>query len=378
VRAAERSSGDVIGALIDGGASVDVRDDTTTSVDETSGYTPLHAAGFHGNADAVRVLLDRGADPNALEGKFCATPAGWAEYAGHSDVRDMILAGPISPFQAIDFGLANRIPSIVRERQGHLERRFRDYGPCVGLTDQRPAPWHTPLWWAIRKGDTAAVRALLETGALQPLDPDGRTPLDAAVEAGHDEIADLLRKHRDPIATPQGLLRWFVRNACPDHTVRGGPSHVTARNTAGRLLRLHPEIVESGLVPALILGDVARVERILAADPNAVNERLAPKDWTPLLYLCFTRLPSHSDASDNAVEIARLLLDAGADPNAHFMAGDSRYTPMVGAIGEGEEERPPHPRRDELVRLLLERGAEPYDIQVAYNIHYHGNVLWFL
>jgi ankyrin repeat protein len=47
-------------------------------------------------------------------------------------------------------------------------------------------------------------------------------------------------------------------------------------------------------------------------------------------------------------------------------------------IGEGEEDRPAHPRRDELARLLLERGAEPYDIQVLYNIHFHGEVLWFL
>jgi ankyrin repeat protein len=61
-----------------------------------------------------------------------------------------------------------------------------------------------------------------------------------------------------------------------------------------------------------------------------------------------------------------------------FMAGDSRYTPLVGAFGEGEEDRPPHPRRDELARLLLERGAEPYDIQVVYNIHFHGKVLFFL
>src|SRR5204863_1329184 len=55
-----------------------------------------------------------------------------------------------------------------------------------------------------------------------------------------------------------------------------------------------------------------------------------------------------------------------------------RYTPLVGVIGEGEEDRPPHPRRDELVRLLLERGSEPYDIQVIYNIHFHGRVLWYL
>ena len=47
-------------------------------------------------------------------------------------------------------------------------------------------------------------------------------------------------------------------------------------------------------------------------------------------------------------------------------------------IGEGEEGRPPHPRRNELTRLLLERGANPYDMQVFYNIHFKGDVLWLL
>jgi ankyrin repeat protein len=82
--------------------------------------------------------------------------------------------------------------------------------------------------------------------------------------------------------------------------------------------------------------------------------------------------------ADNAVAIAETLLDHGADPNAYFMAGASRYTPLVGAIGEGEEGRAAHPRRDALVRLLLERGADPYDLQVGYNIHFNGKVLWFL
>jgi ankyrin repeat protein len=78
------------------------------------------------------------------------------------------------------------------------------------------------------------------------------------------------------------------------------------------------------------------------------------------------------------VAIARALLDRGADPNAYFMAGGSRYTPLVGVIGEGEEDRPPHPQREALTQLLLERGADPFDMQVIYNTHFHGDVLWFL
>jgi hypothetical protein len=42
--------------------------------------------------------------------------------------------------------------------------------------------------------------------------------------------------------------------------------------------------------------------------------------------------------------IAHMLLDRGADPNVYFTAGSGKYTALVAAIGEGEENRPPHPR----------------------------------
>lgn len=173
------------------------------------------------------------------------------------------------------------------------------------------------------------------------------------------------------------LIDWFVFNACPDHHVRGRPAHERAWHTAERVVRTHPDIVQDSFYTAIICGDLEHVERLLAERPEAAREKGGPKGWDPLLYLCFTRL-SLPAASRNAVAIARALLNHGADARAHFMAGDSRYTPLVGVIGEGEEDRPAHPRRDALARLLLERGAEPYDMQVIYNLHFHGNVLWFL
>ena len=124
-------------------------------------------------------------------------------------------------------------------------------------------------------------------------------------------------------------------------------------------------------------GDPRSARTDAGGEGDLVKRDWGPKGWEPLSYLCFTRLPLKR-AADNVVAIARALLDHGASPNVHFMAGDSKYTPLVGAIGEGEEGRPAHPQRDELVRLLLDRGAEPYDGQVTYNIHFNGKVLWFL
>jgi uncharacterized protein len=198
-------------------------------------------------------------------------------------------------------------------------------------------------------------------------------------------------------ATAETVSR-FLDNACPDHHVRGGSDHVRAAHTAMRLLERHPDIARANFYTAVVCGDLDAVERALAADSgwatraNGVPETgredagseldllkrdWGAKGWVPLSYLCFTRLPLKSVA-DNAVAIARALLDHGANPNVYFMAGSSRYTPLVGAIGEGEEGRSAHPRRDALVKLLLERGAEPFDMQVGYNIHFNGKVLWFL
>ena len=173
------------------------------------------------------------------------------------------------------------------------------------------------------------------------------------------------------------LIEWFVFNACPDHHVRGRPAHERAWHTAERILRRQGDVVGDSFYTAIICGDIEEVERVLGVRPEAAREKGGPKGWDPLLYLCFARVPL-ATASDNAIAIARALLNHGADPRAYFMAGDSLYTPLVGIIGEGEEDRPPHPHRNALARLLLECGAEPYDVQVIYNTHFHGNVLWYL
>jgi len=195
----------------------------------------------------------------------------------------------------------------------------------------------------------------------------------------------------------ESLVNHFLESACPDHHVRGLPDHQRAQHTAMRLLQRHPEIAGHDFSTAVVCGDLAAVARALEERPELASTpssrpspyramgggqgdlfyEIGPKGWEPLLYLCFTRLPLPA-ANDNAVAIARALLDHGADPNVYFMAGSSRYTPLVGVIGEGEENRPPHPRRNELVRLLLERGAEPYDIQVTYDMGFNGEYLWYL
>jgi len=69
----------------------------------------------------------------------------------------------------------------------------------------------------------------------------------------------------------------------------------------------------------------------------------------------------------NAVEIATALLDHGADPNAAWSDGENKFTVLTGVIGGGEGGQMAHPQAEALVRLLIARGADPFDCQALYN-----------
>jgi uncharacterized protein len=180
----------------------------------------------------------------------------------------------------------------------------------------------------------------------------------------------------------------FLENACADPILANGPAAHSRRSRAAlRILTRYPEIARYNIHTAVVCGDLEEVERLLRERPEAATESGGPlrrrhlrqreKLWTPLLHLCYGRLPTTA-TGDNAVAIARLLLDHGADPNDYFEVGSHpcRYTALCGVAGEGEDDAPPHPQREALARLLLERGAEPYDIQLLYNTHFHGDILW--
>ncbi|MEP6491507.1 MAG: ankyrin repeat domain-containing protein [bacterium] len=346
----------------------------------------------------------------ALEYGFAGWSALTDALADRTRVRDLILGGPISMFDAISYDRVERLREI-------FDRSPADLNQPVGKSLQRePDPhegmqaWWTPLAFAITLGKPDAVRRLIELGAgITVRNPENRSLLEIAValrdespSPARDEIVHLLdtatasATHASD-GTADDLLARFLTNACPDHRVRGGWSHAVARDTAARLLEHHPEIARANIYTAVVCGDIDQVRHLVAHNPDAARTKGGPKGsyggadqqfivepappaaprWEPLLYLCYARLDT-GPAVDNAVAIAELLLDSGADPNAYFMAGDSRYSPLSGVVGEGEEARLPHARRDELARLLLDRGANPYDMQLFYNIHFNRSTLWYL
>ena len=122
------------------------------------GFQPLHLAAFFGRADAVALLLERGADVNAV-----------AQNPSH-----------VRP-----------IHSAVAGRNAEVVRRLVDHGADVNV--QQHGGW-TPLAAAALHGDDELVRFFLDHGAdASVLSDDGKSAADLAESAGHRDVASMLR-----------------------------------------------------------------------------------------------------------------------------------------------------------------------------------------
>jgi hypothetical protein len=130
------------------------------SVDDRGpdGFTALHLAAFFGQLEVARLLLGRGADPNAVAlNESRVTPLHSAVAAKHRDTASLLLALGASP---------NSV-----QRGG----------------------W-TPLHAAARDGEEPLVDMLLLRGAdATRKSDDGKTAIDLAEEGGHGALAKLLR-----------------------------------------------------------------------------------------------------------------------------------------------------------------------------------------
>ncbi len=167
-----------------------------------------------------------------------------------------------------------------------------------------------------------------------------------------------------PVADDDALADEFLRLAC----LNCGDDDPARWARARELLDANQWLAAANIYTAAAVGDVGTARELLAADPGRARAQGGPYAWEPLLYLAYSRVdPLGSGRS--AVDVARLLLEHGADPNAGYLWEGlvPPFTALTGALGSGDGASV-HRDLPALARLLLEHGADPNDDQTLFNL----------
>jgi hypothetical protein len=252
------------------------------------------------------------------------------------------------------------------------------WAAAATMLAEHPELAHASLHAAAAAGDAAAACALLAEAARDEAAAAGGATAARALlaEAARDEAAAagdataaralLAEAARDEAAAAGG-----AGSAGDDaaQAVDGGGDAGPSSDDAAAALGEQADR-EAATGAATVRGRVGAARRGVVA---AVNAPGGPHRWEPLLYLTYSRA-----TGDGALEVARLLLDAGADPNAGYLweGLPSPFTALTGAFGRGEGDPPPHRDSLALARLLLEAGADANDTQATYNLSFTPGDAW--
>ena len=300
------------------------------------GWKPLKCAVAGApNAEIARLLLDRGAVPDDDDLYL----AGFGDdheslqllLSGPADIREiarMALAAPISGNDAQGVRLLLEA--------GADPRRYLDDSDAEGGSET--AHPFSVLYAAVRSDCSAEIVELLLAHGAEPEAPgsDGRSPHALAVSKGRDDLAQVLRRYgaRDDASDVDRFLAACL-SADREAARRQLPSDLSVQQRSAAMIRA----AETGNTEAMrIMLDLG-----FPADTRGGGD----DPGTPL----------HTAAHAGSADIARLLLERGADVDARDERWDS--TPMVWAI-IGSSERPTgnqSPDWPATVEILANAGA---------------------
>jgi ankyrin repeat protein len=302
--AANKDDAEVVDLLIRAGANV--------KASNRYGVTPLWLACINGNATSIEMLLKAGADANTV-----------------------LPEGETVLMTAARTGKVDAVSVLLR------------YGAEVNVKEG----WHgqTALMWAAAEGHPAVIRALVERGAdIRARSNGGFTPLLFAAREGQ-------------IGAVQALLAAGadLNEALP--VMRRGRE--TATNPA-----VKPGEPEVGLNTFLLAAGNAHYELAAwlldrGADPNA-----APQGWTALHQVSWVRKtgvagsnnpPPDGSGNMTALDFVRKLVAKGATVNVRVTKQPSMGLTTLNAIGATPFLLAARTADADLMRLLVELGADP-------------------
>lgn len=279
-------------------------------------HRALHHAVLNRRTEVARILMDNNADPHqgVYPYRDATTPLALAIDRGYDEIVEIIEQG------------------LEKRRQANL---------CPNLT---VTPEIQTFVKAAAEGDeTAALRMMAETPDLVNMcDEDGDTALHHAARNGRARLVRALLKAGADVGK-ENLSGSTALEAAASNTADKD------RETAEGCYLTTGILLEAGSPQSLrvlvMLGDTQAVARIAEDHPELFKPDV--NNHARLL---------ESAVQHNRLEMVRLLLDLGADPDERitFQLGDefadSSGGPLWVAAGNG---------RHEIAELLLERGADP-------------------
>lgn len=347
-------------------------DSTLVHGRNAAGATPLHLAVPTGSIELVGVLLDAGADIEALQG-------GGDPYGGGTYSCDR--------FKPID--LAIWTSQFWGERK---DWKMVDYLLARGAD--------CTLTIAAAIGDTVRVRHLLDSdpGLVTRAHPCGRNALSTAIQFGHFEIASLLLNNGADPNRPEGryaplgaalffatrhenteLCRLLLeKGANPASYIDSSGSALT--NTRDKTLRtlLYRYGATMDAFSYLWEDNVDAIAVMAALDPETVGQSgcggafaavVSKGDWD-LLYLLLARgvrvptvLTSCRTYLWRQPEMTRILLEHGMDPNLPDWQFRTPLHDLCNVDGKGRADE----NRLALLDLFLAFGANINAVEVEYH-----------
>ncbi|MBM3522427.1 MAG: hypothetical protein FJX57_05670 [Alphaproteobacteria bacterium] len=311
--AAMNSRHEVVRLLIDRGADLGRREFPDNA-------TPLHFAALRGDVETVRLLVEAGADVNAGGDDQAVGVLGWATCFQRrpDDVAEMLLASGarLNVWTAIALDRGEALRAIIEHEPALLSRRMT-----------RGQHRRTLLHHAAAQNRPAMVRLLLELGAdPRAADATGLTPLTTASQEGADRaVIDSLLAAGAPLDVLTAINLGRFTEA--ETMLRADPGRIGPDGADTIALHL-----------AVSRKNRATIEWLIAhgVDVNAKRE----------MWGCH-HTALHMTVESGSLDIARLLLDAGANPNIR----DDKYnaTALGWAAFFG---------RADFATLISERGDE--------------------
>jgi ankyrin repeat protein len=412
--AAMRREAEEVRRLVESGADV-----TRAQAD---GATALHWAAYHGNAPLAALLLEAGADASAAT-RNGSTPLWLAANQGDATMIETLLAGGADANEALPLG---RRPLMLAARSGRVDavRVLLDHGADPNASENERGT--TALMQAADQGHADVTAVLIEHGAdvaatSAPVFRDGRTaalgksgdPRNAVrrqviavlceapspdlstlreliSESSEDEVlADLAQSDID--LTTDDICSKLERGALGFVFTSGRRDGQEREPDGGELTALVYAARAGSIDAARVLleagADVNQVTRygwspLLAATQNrnylmgkflienGADVNIANKGgWTNLYLATDNRnveggdYPTREPDMDHMAYI-RLLLDAGADPNAQLIESTETRTVFTNQWLDEEGAtaflRASQSGDVELMQLLLEYGANPH------------------